>query len=324
METIADLKRLFESQKKYIDAFFDGIDIKKAYEIFFAMVQCKGTIVFSGVGKSGIVAQKLAMTLVSVGTKALYLNPLDALHGDIGVLNHDDLLIVISKSGSTKEILHLLPAVKKRNVTVIAWISNEHSPLTLTADIAIYLPLERELCPFDLAPTTSPSIQMIFGDVLIAAIMQAKKFSLEAYALNHPAGAIGLQIAYSVKELMVKQDKLPTCYADDLLRDAIIELTNKKCGCILIIDDQGKLLGIFTDGDLRRSIQQYAEKVFSMPMRSLMTTTFLSIDPHAPAFNAVKLMQQHSHKRVMMLPVVEEKKLVGLICLHDIVETGVK
>lgn len=319
-----ELKELFLKQKEYVNRFFDVVDEQLAFKILNEILSCKGTVIFSGVGKSGIVASKLAMTLVSIGTKSLYLNPLDALHGDIGAINHEDLVIFLSKSGSTKELLQLVSPLKRRNVKIISWVSKEASKLAEVSDLFVILPLEKELCPFDLAPTTSPSIQMLFGDVLASAIMKAKNFSLSQYALNHPAGSIGQQLNYSVKDLMLSGNRLPTCKKEDLLKEVIVELTNKRCGCILVVNDEGIMEGIFTDGDLRRAIQQYSGNVFSMSMEMLMTKTFLSIDENSLAIHAMQKMQELPGKRVMMLPVVSNQQLKGLICMHDIISAGLK
>ncbi len=313
------LKRLFDDQRALINAFFESVDLEAAEAVLDACMACEGSIVFSGVGKSGIVAEKLATTLTSTGTQARYLPPTDARHGDIGLLQPQDLLVVLSKSGESDELLELVPLAKMRKAKTMAWVSKPASRLQKLCDLAIELPLKKELCPFDLAPTTSSALQLIFGDILTVALMEKKKFSLDAYALNHPAGAIGKKLTMHVRDLMLTGDALPVCAADTLLTDALVELTNKRCGCVLIVDDK-KLLGIFTDGDLRRQLQTTGN-ISGVQMRDVMYENPSIVSPDILAFDALKLME--GEKRVMMLPVVKNEELVGLVHLHDILQAGI-
>ncbi|MCB1067854.1 MAG: KpsF/GutQ family sugar-phosphate isomerase [Simkania sp.] len=317
------LKELFEEYQLNLNHFFDRINTAKAEEIFQEFKSCKGKLIFTGVGKSGIIAEKLSTTMISTGTTSLYLPPMNALHGDIGIVARDDLLICISKSGESEELLNLIPFVKERGAKAIAWVSNPQSRLLEVCDLGIHLPFIRELCPFDLAPTTSTAVQLIFGDVLTMALMKAKRFSLDEYALNHPAGNIGKKITIRVHDLMLKEHRLPISHPNQPLREGIIELTNKRCGCLLITDEEGNLKGIFTDGDLRRCIQKDPTGVLEKPMQELMTPNFFSINENLLAWEALTLMQQNPERRVMMLPVLEGRKLVGLLHMHDIIQAGI-
>lgn len=317
------LKELFEEYQLNLNHFFDRINTAKAEEIFQEFKSCKGKLIFTGVGKSGIIAEKLSTTMISTGTTSLYLPPMNALHGDIGIVARDDLLICISKSGESEELLNLIPFVKERGAKAIAWVSNPQSRLLEVCDLGIHLPFIRELCPFDLAPTTSTAVQLIFGDVLTMALMKAKRFSLDEYALNHPAGNIGKKITIRVHDLMLKEHRLPISRPNQPLREGIIELTNKRCGCLLITDEEGNLKGIFTDGDLRRCIQKDPTGVLEKPMQELMTPNFFSINENLLAWEALTLMQQNPERRVMMLPVLEGRKLVGLLHMHDIIQAGI-
>lgn len=315
------LKELFEEYQLNLNHFFDRVDLEKAEQIFHLFLKCEGILIFTGVGKSGIIAEKLATTMISTGTKSLYLPPMNALHGDIGVVSEKDILICVSKSGESEELLSLLPFVHHRGATTLAWVSNLESRLYEACNIGINLPFIKELCPFDLAPTTSTAIQLIFGDVLSVALMKAKEFSLDEYALNHPAGHIGKKITVRVHDLMLKDSRLPLCRENHLLREALIELTNKRCGCLLIVDEDQKLRGIFTDGDLRRAIQNHPNGVLDKPMSELMTSNFCSIHENLLASEALDLMQQK--RRVMMLPVLDKQRLIGLLHMHDIVQAGI-
>jgi arabinose-5-phosphate isomerase len=316
------LKDLFNEQRRYINNFFDHIDISKAEEILDVFFQCKGLIVFTGVGKSGIIAEKIAMTLTSTGTKALYLAPTNFLHGDIGILTPEDLFVMISKSGETEELLNLLPYVKRKKVQSISIVSNPHSRLAKACDLSISLPVEKELCPFDLAPTTSTAIQLIFGDVMAVALMKTKEFSLGEYVMTHPSGTIGKKMTLKVEDVMIKGDQIPLCSPQDHLSEALIELSNKKCGCVLIVDPKGRLLGIFTDGDLRRALQSQGSKVLDKTMDELMTSSTIFVDKEDLVWDVLKMMQKDPKKWVMMCPVIENGIVAGVIRMHDIIQSG--
>ncbi|NGX51618.1 MAG: Arabinose 5-phosphate isomerase KdsD [Chlamydiae bacterium] len=317
------LKDLFEEYQSNLNFFFDKIDVAASEKIYQIFLACEGMIIFTGVGKSGIIAEKLAMTMISTGTKALYLPPMNALHGDIGIVTEKDVLICISKSGESSELLSLIPFAKKKGAKTVAWVSNPYSRLLAECDVGISLPLRKELCPFDLAPTTSTAIQLIFGDVLSVALMEAKNFSLDDYALNHPAGAIGKKITLTVDDLMVNGDRLPLCTPKDRLREVLVTLTNKQCGCVLVMDDERRVVGIFTDGDLRRTLQKNAATILETQMKDLMTPTFIHTNRGVLAWEALRHMQRDPKRRVMMMPVLDDKSLVGLIRMHDIVQAGI-
>lgn len=310
------LRDIFTSQRQFINYFFDNVDLAAAEKVMASFLSCKGIIIFTGVGKSGIIADKLAKTLLSTGTKSLYLPPSSAIHGDIGMVSENDLVVMLSKSGKSLEILEIAKIMKKRGIQTMAWVSESGSSLSDVCDDTIHLPLESEICPFGLAPTTSTAVQLIFGDIIAVALMKAKKFSIDQYALNHPGGAIGKMIAQSVGDVMLKGDDLPLCHVDDKLKDSLVELSNKRCGCLLVIDDDEKLAGIFTDGDLRRFIEKGKGKGFSKKMGELITREFLYTSPGTLTSQALELMEMD--KKVMMLPVLEDEQLVGLIHIHHI------
>lgn len=317
------LKELFCEYQRNLNVFFDQIDADQAEEIFRLFLECEGMLIFTGVGKSGIIAEKLAMTMISTGTKALYLPPMNALHGDIGIVSEKDVLICISKSGGSEELLSLVPYAQKKGAKTVAWVSSPQAKLLAACDMGIHLPLNKELCPFDLAPTTSTAIQLIFGDVLSVALMKAKKFSLDDYALNHPAGVIGKKISLTVEELMLKGEGLPLCKPTDVLRDALVTLTNKRCGCLLVVDEKSHLLGIFTDGDLRRALQKNPDVVLEKTMETLMTPACTKTEKGKKALEALRLMQKSSQKWVNVLPVTDSERLIGLIRMHDLVQAGI-
>ena len=313
---------LFEKQKKYLNFFFDNLDIQKANEILDILISSKNNIIFTGIGKSAIVAKKIALTMLSTGTKAMFLPPIDALHGDIALIQKDDIFIILSRSGETAELLKLIPYVKKRGAKIIAFVCRSKSRLANLADCYIELPLEKEICPYNLAPTTSTTIQMIIGDILTVALMQKKKFSIKEYALNHPSGAIGMQISLKVKDLMIKEEELPICQENDRIKDVVYILSLKRCGCLLIVDEKKKLKGIFTDGDLRRLMQNENLDFFHKKMKEVMTVSFISTSKEALAIDAIKQME--GKKQITIIPVVQNAKLIGLLRMHDIIQKGLE
>ena len=309
--------------KSGLDQWRKRVGEKAAEKIYRLILSCEGMLIFTGVGKSGIIAEKLAMTMISTGTKALYITPTNALHGDIGIMTDKDILICISKSGESNELLGMIPFAQKKGAKTMAWVSNSNSKLIEKCDEGISLPLNKELCPFDLAPTTSTAIQLIFGDVLSVALMKSKDFGLDQYALNHPAGQIGKKITLTVDDLMLQGDKLPICTPEDRLKDALVILTHKQCGCVLIMECENRVQGIFTDGDLRRAFQKDPATMLEKRMKDLMTRAFLRIEKGVLAFEALRMMQKDPKRRVMMMPVLDENNLIGLIRMHDIVQAGI-
>merc|ERR1712100_314652 len=286
------------------------------------ILSCKGTVFFSGVGKSGFVAHKISMTMVSTGTKSMFLDPTDALHGDIGIVGNEDLLILFSKSGETEEITKLVPFAKAKGAKLTGVLSNDKSTLARLCDAHVYLPLQRELCPFDLAPVTSAAIQMIFGDTCAVAIMQAKSLTMDQYAMNHPAGRIGKRLILSVKDVMKPLSGLPLAKPDEKLVDALVELSSKGQGCLLIVDDANTLLGVFTDGDLRRSLHEKGGEILQAPIKDLMSSTPRTTLAEGKAVDAMREMEAGG-RPVSFLPVIdEEKKLAGLLTLHGLVNAG--
>lgn len=316
------LKELLDKEREYINYFFDHLDAREVEGIVDLLAACEGVMIFTGVGKSGLVAEKIAMTMTSSGSRAFYISPNNALHGDIGIVSDKDVVVMLSKSGESDELLSLIPTLRNKQTKLVAIVNAPNSRLAKSCDLSIHLPLKRELCPYDMVPTTSMVIQMIFGDVLAIALMRLKNFSLDQYALNHPGGRIGKRLSLKVNDLMLKGTSVPTCSPHDKLVDTLVELSNKRCGCVLIVDEAKKLQGIFTDGDLRRSLQKHGAIALESSMGELMTKTARSITPHHMAWEAMKEMESDQKNAITILPVLDEQKVVGVIKLHDIVQSG--
>ncbi len=318
------LKQLLSNGKQHLDYFFENVDLSTANDVLQTLHNCKGLIFLTGVGKSEIMAKKIANTMTSTGTRALFIPPTNALHGDIGIISENDVFVAFSKSGESEELINLVPFVRERGAKLIAVVSTPNNRLSRACDMTMVLPLERELCPFDLAPTISTQIQMIFGDLLTVGLMNLKSFSLEAYAKNHPAGKLGRRVAVKVDELMLKGDAVPVCRPQDHLIDILVILSQKRCGCILVTDESNSLLGIFTDGDLGRVINLKGPEALKTPVGQLMTKTPRTTDPNTLAWEAVKKMEADRLHPITVLAVVDSnKKLLGVIKMHDIIQAGI-
>ncbi|KAH0462669.1 hypothetical protein IEQ34_010244 [Dendrobium chrysotoxum] len=318
-----DLGVLFENQQCHLNHFFDNLDLGQAQAFAQALIDAPGAVFFSGIGKSGFVAHKLSQTLASLGyTRSSYLPPVDALHGDIGALFPSDLLVLISKSGSSDELLKLVPCARAKGARLISITSVQSNPLAALCDMNVHLPLEKEACPFGLAPVTSTAIQMVFGDTIVAAIMRVRKLTKEQYARNHPAGKIGKSLIFKVKDLMKKREDLPLCKEGDMIMDQLTELTSKGCGCLLVINAENRLIGTFTDGDLRRTLKSNGEGIFKLTVGEMCNRNPRTITPEAMAVEAMQKIESPP-SAVQFLPVVDDQKVViGIITLHGLVSAG--
>lgn len=316
------LTKLFLKQKAQLDFFFKHLDHSACDRVMQEILKCEGILFLTGIGKSGHIAQKIAATMMSTGTKAFFLSPIDALHGDLGMISNHDLVLIFSKTGETEELLQILPFLRSKEAKIGGILSNKQSRLAKGVDFFVELPCEGELCPFDLAPTISAEIQLIFGDALAIGLMEAKDFSLDQYAKNHPGGVIGRRSALLVRDLMLHKEKTPICFTQSLLEEALIDFSSKRCGCLIVIDEKKQLKGIFTDGDLRRALQVKGERVLKESLGSLMTPAPKSIEASALAWHAMKVMESDQNAPVMVLPVVEKGEVIGILKLHDLIQAG--
>ncbi len=273
-------------------------------------------VVVAGIGKSGIIARKIAATLSSVGTPAVFLHPVEALHGDMGILHPDDVCILLSKSGTTTELLQLIPYIKKREMRILAIVGTIHSPIARLADVVLDAHSDKEACPLNLAPTTSTSVMMGLGDALAMCVMRLKQFTAADFAGNHPSGQLGRNLNYKVREVMHKGNELPTVSVNATFREALIESSSKALGCVCVLENK-HLLGIITDGDIRRILQQY-EDIRALSVSQIMTTHPLTIHENALLGEAVALME-YRERQISVLPVVNDsQECVGMLRIHDI------
>jgi arabinose-5-phosphate isomerase len=281
---------------------------------------CKGRVVVTGMGKSGHIGNKIAATLASTGTPAFFLHPAEASHGDIGMITHDDVVIAISNSGETVELLTILPVIKRLGVPLIAMTGRLQSTLAKAAAAVLDVSVPEEACPHNLAPTASTTATLAMGDALAVAVLEARGFSEQDFARSHPGGTLGRRLLLHVEDVMRTGDQLPTVSADTSLRDGLLEMSRKGLGMTAIVDERGRVLGIYTDGDLRRTLDQPLD-LKTTPMREVMTAHPKTIRPRVLAAEAVHLMET---SRITQLLVVDEHDvLVGALNVHDLFRAGV-
>ena len=291
--------------------------VERAIEI---LQECEGKVIVTGVGKSGVIAQKIAQTMTSTGTVAIFVHPSDALHGSLGIITRGDVLIALSNSGETDEILVLLPALKKRGICIISIVGNTDSTLARNSDVALDASVDREACPLNLAPTTSTTVALSIGDALAMTLMEAKNLTAEDFAANHPAGRLGKRLTLTVENLMHSSPNI-TERAGWL--DVVKAISKFALGAVNVVSENGKLVGIVTDGDLRRVIERTAAaELENLNALEMMTKNPVTAKPEMLAFAALKLMEDRPHQ-ISVLPVVDkENKCVGLLRLHDVVSSG--
>jgi arabinose-5-phosphate isomerase len=287
------------------------------------LANCRGKVVVAGVGKSGLVARKIASTLTSTGTAAVYLHPADALHGDLGIVTPMDVVVALSNSGETDELVAMLPHLKHRNVPIIAIVGGIKSTLARNADAVLDASVKQEACPLNLAPTTSTLVALAIGDALAATLIQVKGITSEDFALNHPAGRMGKRLTLRVSDLMHCGADNPTVLPEASWIVIASTISKGGLGAVNVIDDAGRLVGIITDGDLRRSFEKVkAVNLEKLTANQIMTKDPVVVAPNLLAYDALQLMENRT-SQIAVLPVVDdERTCLGLIRIHDIVRSG--
>ncbi|WP_457621768.1 KpsF/GutQ family sugar-phosphate isomerase [Persephonella sp.] len=310
-------KRVLEEEKNAIQKTLSALDdnFDKAVEL---IINTKGKVVVTGMGKSGLVGKKIAATLASTGTPSFFLHPAEAIHGDLGMISREDIVLAISNSGETPELLAIIPTIKRWGNKVISITNNKNSTLAKESDIHLYLNIEREACPLNLAPTSSSTATLALGDALAIALLEMRGFTAEDFARFHPGGSLGKKLM-RVSEIMHKDEELPVVHPETELKETVIVMSEKGFGAALIIDREGRLTGIITDGDLRRFIKKGGSIDKSLTEEA-MTENPKYINKDILVVEALEIMERYN---ITVLPVVENKKPVGLVHLHDILKSGV-
>ena len=318
-----EIQRLLRLESEAISQTAKRLDNQEIQRVVDLLSACKGKIVILGVGKSGIIAQKIAATMTSTGSAAIYLHPSDALHGGIGIINSDDVVMILSNSGETDEIIEMLPYLKRRQVPMIALVGNVDSTLARRADAVIDGSVDQEACPLNLAPTTSTTVALALGDALAMILMQVKGLTTDDFAVNHPGGQLGKRLTLTVGDLMHGNASNPTIGTGATWVDVVKAISAGGLGAVNVVDGAGRLSGIITDGDLRRAIENNdAASLTQLCCADFMTPNPIVASPGLLAYNALQLMEDRP-SQIAVLPVVDEENVcVGLIRLHDIVRSG--
>ena len=308
-------KAVIQTEAESILALKDRInnDFAKACE---TLKNCRGKVVLVGMGKSGHIAKKISSTLSSTGTPSFYLHPGEAGHGDLGMVSHDDVVIIVSYSGESDEIIALLPGIQRMNVPIISMTGNINSLVASSSDFHLDVSVEKEACPNNLAPTSSTTSALVMGDAIAVSLINAHNFTPEDFARSHPSGSLGRRLLTLVSSIMQSGDDIPMVSKETLLIDSLLVMSEKALGMVLIAED-GKLVGIFTDGDLRRTLESKMD-FQKLTIEDVMTKDCKSIEPQEPALKAIQMMEKYS---LNSMPVVDSNhNIVGAINMHTLIQ----
>jgi len=287
------------------------------------ILACRGRVIVTGMGKSGLVGKKIAATLASTGTPAFFLHPAEGIHGDLGMVTAEDVVLALSNSGETAEILRILPAIKRIGASIIAMCGSEESTMVKNADAFLDVAVDREACPLGLAPTASTTVTMAMGDALAVALLSKRKFTPEDFALFHPGGSLGRKLLLTVENMMHTGADNPVVTIEKTVKEALFVITDKGLGVTNVVDGEGYLLGIITDGDIRRGLE-CGHDFLDKSVESLMTKTPRTITPEKLAAQALNIMEKNHPRPITVLPVVDkDHRSIGIIHLTDLLRQGV-
>ena len=318
-QALESARRTFDIEAAALVALRDRLDAAFASACRICLA-CRGRVIVTGMGKSGHVARKIAATLASTGTPAFFLHPGEASHGDIGMITRGDVLLALSNSGETPEVLALLPPLKRLALPLIALTGNTASTLALAADVHLDVGVPQEACPHNLAPTASTTAALVMGDALAVAMLEARGFSADDFARSHPGGSLGRRLLLHVEDIMRRDEALPRVGVDTPMAEGLLEMSRKGLGMTAVLDQEQRVVGIFTDGDLRRALARRVD-VHSATMRQVMTPGGRSIGARELAAAAAQLMELH---RITALLVTDsERRLIGALNVHDLLRAGV-
>ena len=292
---------------------------KSFVEACEACGNCKGKIIVMGLGKSGHIADKIAATFASTGTPAFFIHPSEAIHGDLGMIDKEDVVLILSNSGETEEIVSLIPMIKRMGITIIALTGNKKSKLSNEASVHVYVEVKEEACPMNLAPTASTTAALAMGDAIAVALLEKKGFTKEDFAKSHPGGSLGKKLLLSLGDIMHKDDEIPIVYETDKLASGLIEMSEKALGMTAVLNDNNELVGIFTDGDLRRTLENKID-IQSTYMKEVMKKDPYIMNEDTLAYNAVATLQE---MKITSLLIVKDKRLIGALNIHDLFRAGV-
>lgn len=316
---ILSAKRTIDMECAAVQALHERIDDAFSHACQL-LLSCKGKVVVTGMGKSGHIANKIAATLASTGTPAFFVHPGEANHGDLGMISSQDVVIALSNSGTTAEILTLVPMFKRMNVPIISLTGNSSSTLATAATINLDVSVAKEACPLDLAPTSSTTVSLVMGDAIAVALLEAKGFSPEDFAFSHPGGALGRKLLLRVSDVMHSDNAIPQVSESALLSSALTEMTSKSLGMTTVVDSNQQLVGIFTDGDLRRCIDK-GINILTMNIRDVMNKNPRTIHVNSLAVEALNIMEEH---KITALVVEDNQRApLGIVHMHNLLRAGI-
>ena len=284
------------------------------------ILNTQGKLILMGIGKSGHIAQKISATLSSTGTASFFIHPTEAAHGDLGMINKEDSILILSNSGETKEIIEILPALKRSTSNIFTLTNSNQSTIAKAGKINLVINADEEACPLDLAPTSSTTIALVFGDALAIALLEARGFSKDDFAKSHPAGQLGKKLTTLVQDLAVMNEKAPMVDQATSLKEALMEITGKKLGLTLVLNKK-KIVGVFTDGDLRRCLNDGVD-INNTTIKDVMTSTFKSIESNALAIDAAEMMEKYKIFSLVVNSSTHKEDTIGIITMHQLLEAG--
>ena len=317
---VEEAKKTFDIEIKELEKIKKKIDSKYEEMVNNILELKNNKVVITGIGKSGHIGAKIAATLSSTGTSSIFINSAEALHGDLGMISNGDIVIAISNSGNSDEILSILNPIRKIGAKLIAFTGNEKSTLAKNSDIVINIGVEKEACPLGTAPMSSTTATLVMGDALAVALMKKRNFTENDFAKYHPGGSLGKRLLLTVRDLMHSGDELPVLSKEEIIENILLVLTKKKMGAVCISDtgnENGKLIGIITEGDIRRALH-HKEKFFTYRAKDIMIENPISVQVESMALDALHLMENRE-SQINVLPVVKDNNIVGIIRIHDLV-----
>lgn len=317
-QIIENAKKVIINEIETLKNLINYID-DNFYKAIRLILESNGKVVLSGMGKSGLIARKIAATMNSTGTNAIFLHPSDAVHGDLGAVNKEDVVILISNSGNTEEVLNLVPILKKMGNKIISIVGNIHSKLAEISDITLNLDVKEEACPYNLAPTSSTTATLALGDAISIVLLECKHFTPEDFAMYHPGGSLGKKLALYVSEIMKTGDNIPKVNITCKIKDIIYEISSKRLGVTTVVDDHGKLLGVITDGDIRRAFEKY-DSFDNITANDIMSKNPKTIKQDLLAHLA--LSQMEKYKITSLIVVNDENLPIGVVHMHDLIDLG--
>lgn len=317
IDTLSIARRTFDMEIEELKKVRDRLD-EQLEKVADMIIETKGKVVITGIGKSGLIGKKIAATLASTGTQTVFVNSAEGLHGDLGVISKEDVVIGISNSGSSDEILSLLPSIEKIGAKLVAMTGNRDSLLAKKSQYVLDIGVSKEACPLNLAPMSSTTVTLVMGDALASILIEKRGFRAENFAVYHPGGALGRRLLLKIKDIMKKGSSLAYCTQDSKMEEIILKMTEKKLGAVCVMEDD-VMIGIITEGDIRRALTR-KEEFFRMKADDIMTKNYTKTTPESMAIDALELMENRE-SQISILPVIDDdNRLVGMVRTHDILK----